>query len=449
MSDTHREQADSANRVTRLACAADPEAPLSVLLDLAMEYPETVATNPAFSVGLMSNPSALKDASPIALACLLTSPATTAELDALLVELVRSVHMNATESASARRTKWIWEYLDKWTSRGSRRTPVDTRAPAASCASLSVRVERMVRGQCILARRLGWDRFGCPMGFWRDGYDRSDVDEPLYATLFDGRVVRTQAMLSLLTGFWNGTPHDRIFSAYDVRGDRVRVQEKHEPIEADDLTVIFEGSAVPQYAKGEFEYGDDEIALIPDARDQFQALLAPWLKSSHLFADNRVLAVWCEAQPGGKARVATGTLDEVRMGLVATLEEYEDLDDFSDSFDFEASPVTGFTHLLEEVVPARGRDLEDCGASDLFAHLKRLPTGVKDLGGKRAISTMCKKLLAAALPAASAKQDGTSSRPEATLILLAGNGDVAVMFCVVEMSSAVIDASFDLDPVKI
>jgi hypothetical protein len=68
------EDMNHTDRSRRLQIAMDPSTSLAALLELAMEFPEAVAANPALPVALAADPAVVGSAHVVALACLLTSP---------------------------------------------------------------------------------------------------------------------------------------------------------------------------------------------------------------------------------------------------------------------------------------------------------------------------------------------------------------------------------------
>lgn len=428
MGNSHRQNADSANRSTRLVCAADPETPFPVLLDLAMEFPETVIHNPAFRVGLVSNPGDLNAAHPIALACLITSPAMTVELEALIKELLRAAGLMPPS---------LTAYLDKWHSRGARRIAVDATAPAASCPDLKVDIERTVRGQCILGRRLGWNDFECPLDSWNGNTEYSDTPLSLKARTAEGKTVRSS--LALLIADWAPDPD---LTSYKVNADTAEVNliDSAETT-AQDVRVIIEGPDSTGSGVASFEEGDEECALHTDVRDRVRDAAAPLMKLAQSLPADRVLVMLS----GDKTRIATGTLSQIQKGLVHVLAEFEDLADFEDNYDLSAETVTGFTHLLTEVVPVRGDDIVNGGGDTLLEHLERVPGGLKALGGKDAAKELDFKLMGATVVEGTAHESGSWGDPSESLVLVNAAGDLAAVFCWVGWSTQ-IKASIALDP---
>ena len=156
-----------------LARASDPSTPIVELFELAMEFPDQVASNPSLPLALAADPCCVDGAGPVALACLLTSPAIPAAIAETIMRLIRGSRRNPTwDWSGTPRSRIVEEYLDAWRAAGSKLLAVDVSAIVPFAKDVPAEVERTTRGQALLARRLGWP--GCSS--W---YTHCDGTEPL------------------------------------------------------------------------------------------------------------------------------------------------------------------------------------------------------------------------------------------------------------------------------
>ena len=138
-----------------------------------MEFPDQVASNPSLPLALAADPCCVDGAGPVALACLLTSPAIPAAIAETIMRLIRGSRRNPTwDWSGTERSRIVEEYLDAWRAAGSKLLAVDVSAIVPFANDVPAEVERMTRGQALLARRLGWP--GCSS--W---YTHCDGMEPL------------------------------------------------------------------------------------------------------------------------------------------------------------------------------------------------------------------------------------------------------------------------------
>jgi len=130
------------DRSMRLRCASDPGAPLDVLFELAMEFPDQVAVNPALALALASQPNCIAAATDVSLACIMSSPALPDAVGAVLELLMRDRAATDYDSAAASAV----EYVRRWRALGAQQVLVDVSAPRAATGGLHAGFERATHG---------------------------------------------------------------------------------------------------------------------------------------------------------------------------------------------------------------------------------------------------------------------------------------------------------------
>jgi len=138
------------NRNQRLQRASDPATPVEELLSLALEFPETVATNPTLSLAVSADPGVLSSADPVALACIITSPDATAPLaQAMMAISLRTLDEDIGSQ--------LRDYLKQWLACECGCCSVDLTS-LTPASSIPLTIEQGIRGRAILLQRLGRDR---------------------------------------------------------------------------------------------------------------------------------------------------------------------------------------------------------------------------------------------------------------------------------------------------
>ena len=133
------EDMNHTDRSRRLQIAMDPSTSLAALLELAMEFPEAVAANPALPVALAADPAAVESAEAVAIACLMTSPDLPATVGAALEGIF-------ARTCDEEEREMLGDYLEEWRRLGSRRVSINHAQPAACAQGLEVSIERLLRG---------------------------------------------------------------------------------------------------------------------------------------------------------------------------------------------------------------------------------------------------------------------------------------------------------------
>lgn len=141
----------ASDRSVRLRSACDPDTPVDLLFELAMEFPDQVAANPVLALALASRPDCISSATDVALACILSSPALPDAVGGVLESLVHDRAAASADSPAASAA----EYLRAWRDSGALRVLVDVSAPCRAAEGLHSGFERATRGRVILAARLG------------------------------------------------------------------------------------------------------------------------------------------------------------------------------------------------------------------------------------------------------------------------------------------------------
>ena len=230
---------DSCDRTIRLQLASDPGAPMSALLELAAEFPEAVAANPAIRSGLAADPGSISSASTVAIACLLASPV----MDQVLADAIDSAaarHWDGDKLAELR------AYLSEWRKSGSRRVAFDPSRLGPPTIGLDPAIERTVRGQVLLAMRLGW---GGVSG-WLDRWDGTDP----YVKF---SLVDQSREDSALEIFLPGWVEQGATARWEFRGDV--------PSEAKTFVYVGPGSAVCQFTIDPAGKTDGEVSFMSSA----------------------------------------------------------------------------------------------------------------------------------------------------------------------------------------
>jgi hypothetical protein len=422
------EDMNHTDRSRRLQIALDPSTSLAALLELAMEFPEAVAANPALPVALAADPTVVESAHVVALACLLTSPNLPVIVGTVLEGIV-------ARTCDPHKRRTLGEYLEEWRHRGSRRVSTLQTQPAACAQGLEVSIERLTRGQALLAQRLGWQKCRC----WYSTWDKSDSS--VEWGLGDG--VEHESDLAIFLPNWRSVFLGHCLWWVDlIKGPTAQVEllkspgRSHARFELSSDTASLGELAWSNYDMS--DQGDLNLTPSVDAVQRVVGLLGPWLESARRAEPEQIIVVGLK---GKKLRMANADVGQIRQAARDASENDFDEDDESDDEDAE-SPTT-LAELMGGCLSAR--DWEDSDFDSFFDALEDAGGTRVQVDGADAAAGIFRQAFEDLIPRARVDRAGSFKLPKYQIAFLERGGDVSLTFGEFCWCNGHSKQAFDLD----
>lgn len=406
----------------------DPSTSLAALLELAMECPEAVAANPALPVALAADPSVVGVTGAVALACLLTSPDLPATVGAAMEGIV-------ARTCDSHKRSTLGDYLEEWRRQGSRRVSINCVQPAACAQGLNVSIERLTRGQALLAHRLGWQK----CSGWYSTWEKSE--SLVEWALGDG--VEHESDLAIFLPNWRSVFLGHCQWRVDLtKGPMAQVEllkspgRSHARFELSRDTALLGELAWSNYDYS--EQGDLNLSPSLDAVQRVFGLLGPWLECARRAEPEQIMVVGLK---GDQLRMATVDADAIRQAARDASENDFDEDDESDDEDIE-SPTT-LAELMGSCLSAR--DWEDSDLDGFFNALEDAGGTVIQVDGADAAAVIFRQAFKELIPRAGVDRAGSFELPKYQIAFLERGGDVSLIFGEFCWCNGYSKHSFELD----
>ena len=444
----------SPDRRLRLASACDSGTPVAALLALAMEFPEQVATNPSLSIAIAADPACLDSADPVALACLLTSPEISADLQTALSALARDRKGRPRDPDRLDgRWRMVDEYLSAWRQAGQIALSVDVSALAPSPIGVPIEIELMTRGQALLVRRLGHRSCSAWYEQFKDGTVGVDFG--------DGRSpTNGKPAMRVLWPQWDAVEDSGcMWRMVGGRDDAASVSWCHIP-GSGDATWCFDlhgGETVSLLVTPDAGEGYVEDLSVPPASGELvRQVLAPVITAAGQLAAGGFLV-------GIDGSFGTATAEAVISGIQQAIElegafeasdfEADDEDDDGASIGDQDGPspsdsvrlvrfirrVCPLEEILVTATSCLSEAVNEVSTEAVFGGL------TDDAGFAQACDLLFEALIGPAGAASAGREPGEPRR--ATLIIVDGSGTVVLGFYGFRWSEAFQHHDILLDPV--
>lgn len=422
------EHMNHTDRSRRLQRAMNPSTDLAVPLELAIDFPEAVAATTALPVALAADPAVVGSAHVVALACLLTSPDLPASVGAAMEGIV------ARTCVPHKRSK-LGDYLEEWRRRGSHRVSTIQAQPAACAQGLELSIERLTRGQALLAQRLGWQKCRGWYSTWEKS--ESSVEWGL------GDDVEHESDLTIFLPDWRSVFLGHCLWWIDLtKGPTAQVEllkspgRSHARFELSSETALLGELAWSSYDMS--DQGDLNLSPAVDAVQRVFGLLGPWLESARRAEPEQFIVVGLK---GNQLRMANVDADQIRQAARDASEIDFDEDDDSDDEDAE-SPTT-----LEELMGSclSARDWEDSDFDAFFDALEDAGGTRVQVDGADAAAGIFRQAFEELIPRAGVDRAGSFELPKYQIAFLERGGDVSLIFGEFCWCNGYSKQSFELD----